>query len=135
MSLPDLGSRQRDAQQCVTATWMQLMCFTPSWVQSAERGLCLWVARRSVNKPNWPGKLDHIVAGGQPYGISVMENVIKECEEEVRWVHARGGVSDRSYIDVMENGFGGCEECEEVIRCHGANRWWRQVRTAVHVNQ
>ena len=88
-----------------------------------------------MNKPNWPGKLDHIVAGGQPYGISVMENVIKECEEEVRWVHARGGVSDRSYIDVMENWFGECEECEEVIRCHGANRWWRQVRTAVHVNQ
>ena len=37
--------------------------------------------RRSKSKPNWPGKLDHIVAGGQPYGISVMENVIKECEE------------------------------------------------------
>ena len=25
---------------------------------------------------------DHIVAGGQPYGISPFDNVIKECEEE-----------------------------------------------------
>lgn len=25
---------------------------------------------------------DHIVAGGQPYGISPIDNVIKECEEE-----------------------------------------------------
>jgi hypothetical protein len=29
------------------------------------RGLELWVARRSKDKPTWPGKLDHIVAGGQ----------------------------------------------------------------------
>jgi isopentenyldiphosphate isomerase len=25
----------------------------------------LWVARRSRTKQTWPGKLDHIVAGGQ----------------------------------------------------------------------
>src|SRR4051794_17390583 len=25
---------------------------------------------------------DHIVAGGQPHGISIMDNVIKECQEE-----------------------------------------------------
>lgn len=25
---------------------------------------------------------DHIVAGGQPYGITPIDNVIKECEEE-----------------------------------------------------
>lgn len=28
-------------------------------------GIELWVARRSKSKPTWPGKLDHIVAGGQ----------------------------------------------------------------------
>ena len=28
-------------------------------------GIELWVARRSRSKPTWPGKLDHIVAGGQ----------------------------------------------------------------------
>lgn len=26
--------------------------------------------------------LDHIVAGAIPYGVSVQENVVKECEEE-----------------------------------------------------
>lgn len=29
----------------------------------------LWVARRSATKPTWPGKLDHIAAGGQPHGL------------------------------------------------------------------
>lgn len=42
----------------------------------------LWVARRARNKPIAPGKLDHLVAGGQPAGIGLMENVVKECEEE-----------------------------------------------------
>ena len=42
----------------------------------------LWVAQRSKTKSTFPSMLDHIVAGGQPYGISPMENVIKECGEE-----------------------------------------------------
>ena len=42
----------------------------------------LWVARRAKNKSTFPGMLDHIVAGGQPFGISPFENVIKECYEE-----------------------------------------------------
>eukprot|EP00879_Flechtneria_rotunda_P013380 GHRR01013970.1.p1 GENE.GHRR01013970.1~~GHRR01013970.1.p1 ORF type:complete len:379 (+),score=64.49 GHRR01013970.1:372-1508(+) len=42
----------------------------------------LWVARRSRTKPTWPGLLDHIVAGGQPYGLSCADNVVKECWEE-----------------------------------------------------
>ena len=37
----------------------------------------LWVATRSPTKSTWPSMLDHIVAGGQPYGISPSENVIK----------------------------------------------------------
>ena len=47
----------------------------------AER-VKLWVAQRSFTKSTWPGLLDHIVAGGQPYGISPVQNVIKECAEE-----------------------------------------------------
>jgi Domain of unknown function (DUF4743) len=36
------------------------------YVRDAARGtLKLWVARRSATKQTWPGKLDHIVAGGQ----------------------------------------------------------------------
>jgi len=42
----------------------------------------MWIARRSSQKPTWPGLLDHIVAGGQPDGISPAENVQKECGEE-----------------------------------------------------
>lgn len=42
----------------------------------------LWVAKRSATKSTWPGMLDHIVAGGQPCGISIVDNVAKECQEE-----------------------------------------------------
>ncbi len=42
----------------------------------------MWMARRSRTKSKYPSMLDHIVAGGQPAGLSLMENVIKECEEE-----------------------------------------------------
>lgn len=50
--------------------------------QRHDGQILLWVARRSASKPTWPGKLDHIVAGGQPHGLSLAENVVKECEEE-----------------------------------------------------
>jgi 8-oxo-dGTP pyrophosphatase MutT (NUDIX family) len=42
----------------------------------------MWIARRSKTKSKWPGMLDHVVAGGQPSGLGLMENVIKECYEE-----------------------------------------------------
>ena len=42
----------------------------------------LWVARRALNKANDPGKLDHIVAGGIPAGLTPDETLIKEAAEE-----------------------------------------------------
>jgi 8-oxo-dGTP pyrophosphatase MutT (NUDIX family) len=45
-------------------------------------GLHLWVARRAWNKQLDPGKLDHIVAGGIPAGLTPMETLIKEAMEE-----------------------------------------------------
>ena len=42
----------------------------------------LWVATRSASKPTWPGRLDHLVAGGQPASLSLRDNVLKECAEE-----------------------------------------------------
>ena len=42
----------------------------------------MWVGKRSVSKPTGPGKFDQIVAGGQPIGISLLDNLIKECAEE-----------------------------------------------------
>lgn len=44
--------------------------------------LKLWVGRRSRNKWSAPGKLDNMVAGGLPHGISLAENLAKECWEE-----------------------------------------------------
>ena len=45
-------------------------------------GLHLWIGRRAKDKPVAPGKLDNMVAGGQPAGLSLMANLIKECAEE-----------------------------------------------------
>ena len=42
----------------------------------------MWIARRSLTKPTGPGKLDQIVGGGQPVGMSLRDNLIKECGEE-----------------------------------------------------
>ena len=42
----------------------------------------MWMARRSATKSKYPGMLDHIVAGGQPAGMGLLENVLKECGEE-----------------------------------------------------
>ena len=45
-------------------------------------GIHVWVGTRSLDKPFWPGKLDQMVAGGQPVGLGLLENVIKEAQEE-----------------------------------------------------
>jgi 8-oxo-dGTP pyrophosphatase MutT (NUDIX family) len=42
----------------------------------------LWVATRSASRRHAPGKLDHLVAGGQPAGLTLEENLVKECGEE-----------------------------------------------------
>ncbi len=50
-------------------------------VQRAD-GLHMWVGRRAANKKLDPGKLDHLVAGGVPTGLSATETLAKEAEEE-----------------------------------------------------
>lgn len=45
-------------------------------------GLHLWVARRAANKALDPNKLDHIVAGGVPAGLTPADTLVKEAEEE-----------------------------------------------------
>lgn len=44
--------------------------------------LHLWIARRAADKATMPGKLDQMVGGGQPAGLSIAENLVKECAEE-----------------------------------------------------
>ncbi|MBM3565463.1 MAG: DUF4743 domain-containing protein [Alphaproteobacteria bacterium] len=46
------------------------------------RGLDMWIGQRSKTKPTGPGKLDQVVAGGQPAGVSLADNLVKECGEE-----------------------------------------------------
>jgi 8-oxo-dGTP pyrophosphatase MutT (NUDIX family) len=45
-------------------------------------GLKMWIGRRSQDRAVAPGKLDQIVAGGQPAGLSIKANLIKEAQEE-----------------------------------------------------
>lgn len=63
-------------------------------------GLHMWIARRSLTKPTGPGKLDQMVAGGQPADIGLHDNMVKECAEEAgipvdiaRHVRAAGAIS------------------------------------------
>jgi isopentenyldiphosphate isomerase len=42
----------------------------------------IWIGRRADDKPTYPGMLDNMIAGGQPVGIGLKENVIKEAGEE-----------------------------------------------------
>ena len=45
-------------------------------------GLRVWIAERAAGRHSYPGMLDNMVAGGQPAGLSLLENVVKEAAEE-----------------------------------------------------
>jgi isopentenyldiphosphate isomerase len=45
-------------------------------------GMSIWVPRRARGRHNFPGMLDNTVAGGQPVGIGLRANLVKECGEE-----------------------------------------------------
>ncbi|XP_024318998.1 nudix hydrolase 20, chloroplastic isoform X2 [Brachypodium distachyon] len=64
----------------------------------------LWIGKRSDVKQTYPGMLDHLVAGGLPYGISCKENIIKECEEEAGIPRSMStnatSVGAISYVDI-----------------------------------
>jgi 8-oxo-dGTP pyrophosphatase MutT (NUDIX family) len=42
----------------------------------------MWIGRRSPTKRTAPNKLDQLVAGGQPAGLSPRQNLVKEAAEE-----------------------------------------------------
>ncbi len=79
-------------------------------------GTYIWIARRTKDKPFWPGMLDQIVAGGQPAGLGLVENLIKESAEEanipasmigkpdlVSTLHYRGASSRGMNVDTLFN--------------------------------
>lgn len=45
-------------------------------------GMKVWIARRAATKAVDPNMLDLIVGGGQPFGLSLADNLVKECWEE-----------------------------------------------------
>ncbi len=45
-------------------------------------GMHMWLGQRAANKGTFPGKLDHLVAGGLPVGETLDGNLHKECWEE-----------------------------------------------------
>ncbi len=46
------------------------------------RQLWMWIGERARDRHHEPGKLDQLVAGGLPFGISLHANLLKECHEE-----------------------------------------------------
>jgi len=47
-----------------------------------DQGIKMWVGRRAKDRIVSPGKLDQMVAGGQPADLTLEENLVKECAEE-----------------------------------------------------
>lgn len=52
------------------------------YVRHGDGSMSLWIGRRAADKPVAPNKLDNIVAGGQPAGLSLRDNLYKEAAEE-----------------------------------------------------
>jgi 8-oxo-dGTP pyrophosphatase MutT (NUDIX family) len=73
-------------------------------------GIKMWVARRAYDKPTFPGLLDNMVAGGLPIGISLRENVIKECGEEA------GIVPDIAARATFVSAISYCKEVQEGLK-------------------
>jgi 8-oxo-dGTP pyrophosphatase MutT (NUDIX family) len=47
-----------------------------------DDGIHMWLGRRAQDRQLFPGALDNMVAGGLPHGVSLAENLAKECAEE-----------------------------------------------------
>ncbi len=47
-----------------------------------DDALYLWIGKRADNRQVEPGKLDNMIGGGNPIGISVEQNLCKEAKEE-----------------------------------------------------
>ncbi|XP_057373390.1 uncharacterized protein LOC130694337 [Daphnia carinata] len=52
------------------------------YTRHPQLGMSLWLQRRALTKPTWPGKWDNMVAGGLSVGHSVLDTALKEAEEE-----------------------------------------------------
>jgi len=71
--------------------------------------ILMWIGRRAQDRRIFPGALDNMVAGGLPYGVSLVENLVKECQEEAgmprELAEKAKPVGALSYNRVAERGF------------------------------
>lgn len=77
------------------------------FVRDAD-GVSLWIAQRAEDRPVCPGQLDNMIAGGQPVGLTLRENVIKEAGEEagVPEALAQAAIPVGAITYTMENALG-----------------------------
>ncbi len=81
---PDFGSPALFEIERAAAPFFGVRTFgvhVNGFVRKAD-GLHLWIPRRGYDRVVAPGKLDNIVAGGQPAGLRLAENLVKEAAEE-----------------------------------------------------
>jgi isopentenyldiphosphate isomerase len=80
----DFGRPALMTLERASVPWLGVRAFGPHMTGFVRKkdGLHVWVPRRSYDKPTYPGQLDNTVAGGQPAGIGLHDNLVKECGEE-----------------------------------------------------
>ncbi len=108
-------------------------------MKSNSNDVQMWMARRSQTKSKYPGYVDHIVAGGQPYGLSLMENVIKECLEEAgipedvarRGIRPVGAISYETYSPITTTSTSTSGEDGDDIRRNPATVGWGVIHRVV----
>ena len=76
---PSLGRIDRGALPCFGL--LAAGVHVNGLVERAD-GPYLWIGRRAADKALDPGKLDHLIAGGIPAGLSIAETLAKEGDEE-----------------------------------------------------
>ncbi|CAL1266320.1 unnamed protein product [Larinioides sclopetarius] len=52
------------------------------YMKNADGSKSVWIQKRACTKPTWPGKFDNMVSGGFSVGMTVLECVRKEAQEE-----------------------------------------------------
>ena len=95
------------------------------FVRSAA-GLQLWVAKRALSKPTGPDKLDQLVAGGQPVGIGLKDNMVKESREEagIPFKLADRAGPGRRHILLSGDPFGAAPGCHFHLRPGAASGFY-----------
>jgi isopentenyldiphosphate isomerase len=63
----------------IPSVGVHLNCFNKA---QKENGISLWMAQRIATKSTFPNAWDVTVAGGQPHGLTLQENLQKEAFEE-----------------------------------------------------